>query len=76
MADTKPTVPKLDYSPRVSRNREIFGDDLDYFDYSTNIWHRTKSAFLRAVKPINPFAVHHDSTDDHVGRHGSPEVSV
>ncbi len=67
MADTKPSVPKLDYSPRVSKLREAFGDDLDYFDYNTTLWHRAKRSILRAIKPINPFAIHHDSTDDHVG---------
>ena len=74
MADTKPSLPRLDYTPRVSRERELFGDDLDYFDYNSHIWHRTKRAILRAVKPINPFAIHHDSTDDHVGRRCSPRL--
>ena len=61
MAEGKPT-------PRVSVDRELLGNNLDYLDYDTGIWHQTKSAFLRAIKPINPFSVHHDSTDDHVGR--------
>ena len=76
MADTKPSVPRLDYSPRVSREKEVFGDSIEYFDFNNSLWHRSKSAFLRAIQPINPFAIPHDSNDDHVGRRSLSKAGV
>lgn len=66
-AQPKPVVPRIDYTPTTTVNKEIYGADIDYLEFDQGLYPRIKSSILRAIKPINPFAIDHDSTEEHVG---------
>jgi hypothetical protein len=68
MASKKPQVPRVDYTPTTDARAEIFGNEIEYFNYDEGLFYKTKAAILRAIKPINPFAVDHTATEDHIGR--------
>lgn len=58
----------MDFTPPVSRNREVLGGDVAYFDYNEGLYYQTKASLLRFLHPINPFSLPHESNEKHVGK--------